>query len=43
VRSLSAPELILEAVPELVPAPGKVRDSVTQQQLFGGRPVSAAG
>ncbi len=43
VRALSAPELIVEAVPELVSPPVKARDSVTQQQLFGGRPVSAAG
>jgi DNA recombination protein RmuC len=41
VRSLSAPELIVEAGPELV---GPPRDAATQQQLFGGgRAVSAAG
>ena len=44
VRSLSAPELIVEAGPELVSGPVKARDAVSQQQLFGtGRPVSAAG
>jgi DNA recombination protein RmuC len=41
VRSLSAPELIVEAGPELVSAP---RESPAQQQLFGsGRAISAAG
>jgi DNA recombination protein RmuC len=41
VRSLSAPELIVEAGPELVSPP---RDAATQQQLFGGgRAISAAG
>ena len=41
VRSLSAPELIVEAGPELVASP---RDAAAQQQLFGGgRAVSAAG
>ena len=41
VRSLSAPELIVETGPELVGSP---RDPDTQQQLFGGgRAVSAAG
>ena len=41
VRSLSAPELIVEAGPELVSRP---RDASTQQQLFGGgRAISAAG
>jgi DNA recombination protein RmuC len=44
VRSLSAPELIVEAGPELVSGPVKARDAVSQQQLFGtGRPISAAG
>jgi DNA recombination protein RmuC len=41
VRPLSAPELIVEAGPELVGSP---RDAATQQQLFGGgRAISAAG
>ncbi|HTZ93257.1 MAG TPA: DNA recombination protein RmuC [Streptosporangiaceae bacterium] len=41
VRSLSAPELIVEAGPELVSPP---MDSPAQQQLFGsGRAISAAG
>jgi DNA recombination protein RmuC len=40
VRSLSAPELIVETGPELVGSP---RDAATGQQLFGGRAVSAAG
>jgi DNA recombination protein RmuC len=41
VRSLSAPELIVEAGPELVSPP---RDNSTQQQLFGtGRVIGAAG
>ena len=40
VRPLSAPELIVEAGPELVGSP---RDPATQQQLFGGRAISAAG
>jgi DNA recombination protein RmuC len=41
VRSLSAPELIVETGPELVDSP---RDAAAQQQLFGGgRAVSAAG
>jgi DNA recombination protein RmuC len=44
VRSLSAPELIVEAGPELVAAPSQGRDAATQQQLFGGgRAISAAG
>jgi DNA recombination protein RmuC len=43
VRSLSAPELIVEAGPELVAAPSHGREAVTQQQLFGGRAISAAG
>ena len=41
VRPLSAPELIVEAGPELVGSP---RDAAAQQQLFGGgRAISAAG
>jgi DNA recombination protein RmuC len=41
IRSLSAPELIVEAGPELVSSP---RDTAAQQQLFGGgRAISAAG
>jgi len=41
IRPLSAPELIVEAGPELVGSP---RDPATQQQLFGGgRAISAAG
>ncbi len=44
VRSLSAPELIVEGGPELVAAAGQARDGVPAQQLFGGgRPISAAG
>ena len=44
VRALSAPELVVEAGPELVSAPSPARDSVAQQQLFGGgRAISAAG
>ena len=40
VRSLSAPELIVETGPELV---GRPRDPADQQQLFGGGRAIAAG
>jgi DNA recombination protein RmuC len=40
VRSLSAPELIVETGPELVGSP---RDGAAQQQLFGGGRAIAAG
>jgi DNA recombination protein RmuC len=40
VRSLSAPELIVETGPELVGSP---RDAAAQQQLFGGGRAIAAG
>ena len=44
VRSLSAPELIVEAGPELVAPPGPAREAATQAQLFGSsRAISAAG
>jgi DNA recombination protein RmuC len=44
VRSLSAPELSVEAGPELVAPPGPAREAATQTQLFGGsRAISAAG
>jgi len=49
VRSLSAPEFVVETGPELVPEPGPARDTPGQQfsgqqQLFGaGRAISAAG
>jgi len=49
VRSLSAPELVVESGPELVPKPEPARDDLGQQQfssqqLFGtGRAISAAG
>jgi DNA recombination protein RmuC len=44
VRALSAPELAVEAGPELVTPPGPARDQASQQQLFGtGRAISAAG
>ena len=43
VRPLSAPELIVEAGPELVPPPGLEPDPAGQTHLFGGRAFSAAG
>jgi DNA recombination protein RmuC len=43
VRPLSAPELVVEAGPELVPPPGLEPDSAGQTHLFGGRAYSAAG
>ena len=44
VRSLSAPELIVEGGPELVTPPQPPGPAGTQQRLFGsGRPMSAAG
>jgi DNA recombination protein RmuC len=44
VRSLSAPELSVEAGPELVAPPGPAREAAAQTQLFGGsRAISAAG
>jgi DNA recombination protein RmuC len=44
VRALSAPELVVEAGPELVARSGPARDPVSQPQLFGGgRAISAAG
>jgi DNA recombination protein RmuC len=43
VRPLAAPELIVEAIPELVPPPGLDRDPTGQTQIFGGRAMSAAG
>ncbi len=44
VRSLSAPELIVEVGPELVGPPGLAREAATQAQLFGSsRAISAAG
>ncbi len=43
VRPLSAPELIVEAGPELVPPPGLDAGPTGQTHLFGGRAVSAAG
>jgi DNA recombination protein RmuC len=44
VRALSAPELEVEAGPELVTPPGPARDQPSQPQLFGtGRAISAAG
>jgi DNA recombination protein RmuC len=44
VRSLSAPDLVVEAGPELVVPPGPARDSAAQALPFGsGRAISAAG
>jgi len=43
VRALSAPELSIEAGPELVTAPEAGRNEAAHQQLFGSRAVSAAG
>jgi DNA recombination protein RmuC len=43
VRPLSAPELFVEAGPELVPPPGLEPDPAGQTPLLGGRAFSAAG
>ncbi len=45
VRSLSAPELIVDAVPELVSSPAAVRDATAHspQRLGGHRAIGAAG
>ncbi len=43
VRPLSAPELFVEAGPELVPPPGLDPDPAGQTPLLGGRAFSAAG
>jgi DNA recombination protein RmuC len=43
VRSLSAPELFVEAGPELVPPPGLEPDPAGQTPVVGGRAFSAAG
>jgi DNA recombination protein RmuC len=43
VRALSAPELFVEAGPELVPPPGLEPDPAGQTPLLGGRAFSAAG
>jgi DNA recombination protein RmuC len=44
VRALSAPDLVVEAGPELVVPTGPARDPATQAQLFGSsRAISAAG
>ncbi len=43
VRPLSAPELIVEPGPELVPPPGLEPDPGGQTHLFGGRAYTAAG
>ena len=43
VRPLSAPELIVEPGPELVPPPGLDPEPGGQTDLFGGRAYSAAG
>jgi len=44
VRPLSAPDLVIEAGPELVVPAASGREPATQTQLFGsGRPISAAG
>jgi DNA recombination protein RmuC len=43
VRPLSAPELIVEPSPELVPPPGLEPDATGETQHFGGRALSAAG
>jgi DNA recombination protein RmuC len=43
VRPLSAPELIVEPGPELVPPPGLEPDATGETQHFGGRAFSAAG
>jgi DNA recombination protein RmuC len=42
VRALSAPDLVVDAGPELVVPPGSAREPSTQPQLFG-RAISAAG
>jgi DNA recombination protein RmuC len=43
VRPLSAPELFVEAGPELVPPPGLEPDPAGQTPLLGGRAFSATG
>jgi DNA recombination protein RmuC len=43
VRPLSAPELFVDAGPELVPPPGLEPDPAGQTPLLGGRAFSAAG
>lgn len=43
VRSLSAPELISGGAAELTAGAAPPRDLPVQRQLFGGRPMSAAG
>jgi DNA recombination protein RmuC len=44
VRALSAPDLITEAAPELVPGPGAVRADIPAPALVSGpRAVGAAG
>jgi DNA recombination protein RmuC len=44
VRTLSAPDLVVEAGPALVLPSASTREPGTQSQLFGaGRPISAAG
>jgi DNA recombination protein RmuC len=43
VRPLSAPELFVEAGPELVPPPGLEPDPAGQTPVLGGRAFSAAG
>jgi DNA recombination protein RmuC len=43
VRPLSAPELIVETGPELVPPPGLEPSTTGQTSLYGGRSFSAAG
>jgi hypothetical protein len=43
VRPLSAPELFVEAGPELVPPPSLEPDPAGQTPLLGGRAFSAAG
>ncbi|MBO0824237.1 MAG: DNA recombination protein RmuC, partial [Actinobacteria bacterium] len=43
VRPLSAPELIVEAGPELVPPPGLEAATDGKTKTFGGRAIGAAG
>jgi len=43
VRALSAPELIVDAGPELVTAPPSAREPVGPHQLISGRPIRSAG